>query len=169
MLVVCSDTHCRDDPSLSDQLAADIAAADAVCHAGDFTTEAVLNQFQTAADRLYAVHGNADTAAVRDRLPEARTLTYKGTTIALTHRQAGGATGLALFGRSRDASLVISGHTHAPSVTAADGVTLLNPGSHAEPRGNRAGYAVVTPSESGLTVELREPDGTVVGRTAVDG
>lgn len=168
MLVVCSDTHCRDDPSLSERLEADIAAADGVCHAGDFTTEAVLDRFQAAADRLYAVHGNADTAAVRNRLPEARTLTYEGTTIVLTHRQAGGATGLALFGRSRDASLVISGHTHAPSVTTADGVTLLNPGSHAEPRGNRPGYAVITPDESGLTIELRAPDGTVFERTAVD-
>lgn len=168
MLVICSDTHRQDDPGLQGQLQEDVAAADLVCHVGDFTTESVLDGFQEAADQLLAVHGNADSPGVRNRLPDARAVTYEGVTVALTHRQNGGATGLELFGRSRDASLVVSGHTHQPSLTVADDITFLNPGSHNEPRGNRPGYAVATPDQSGLVVELRSLDGTVVKQLRVE-
>ncbi|MFW5896418.1 MAG: hypothetical protein ACOCUA_03445 [archaeon] len=46
---------------------------------------------------------------------------------------------------------------------------LLNPGSHATPRGQRPGYATLVASEDGLAGTLREPDGTVVGRFSVPG
>lgn len=164
MLVVISDTHGSDDHRLDGRALADVRAADVVVHAGDFTTEAVLDAFQTETDRLLAVHGNADEPTVRDRLPEARTVETLGLRLAVTHRRDGGATGLALFGRSRDADLVVSGHTHRPSVVRTDDAVLLNPGSHADPRGNRPGYAVLERANGGAAGELREPDGTLVER-----
>lgn len=168
MLLVCSDTHSQTAPAVRGQFGTDLTAAEVVCHAGDFTTASALDTFQEAADRLFAVHGNADSAAVRDRLPEARTLSYGGVRIAMTHRRDGGPTGLAMFGRSRGASLVISGHTHQPAVTEAGDVTLLNPGSHADPRGNRPGYAVLEPADDGLQGTIREPDGTEITSIRVD-
>jgi predicted phosphodiesterase len=112
---------------------------------------------------------------------------YAGVRIAVTHTERGGATALPLFGRQRGAALVVSGHTHRPTVVAPDGgPTLLNPGSHADPRGNRPGHAelwsvgnedvpaVARPAdeserdpESGLVGVLRTPDGEVIDRVRV--
>jgi len=179
MLVVCSDTHGTDDARLTGRTREAVAAADRVVHAGDFTTATVLDAFRNRADHLVAVHGNADTAAVQERLPPAATTTYAGATIAVTHTERGGATALSLFGRQRGADLVVSGHTHRPTVdTSEAGPTLLNPGSHADPRGHRAVHAELwaagsdavppdAPAETGLVGVLRSPDGDVIGRIRV--
>jgi len=181
MLVVCSDTHGTDDARLTGRTREAVDAADLVIHAGDFTTATVLDAFRERTERLVAVHGNADTAAVRDRLPSATTTTYAGVRIAVTHTERGGATALSLFGRQRGAALVVSGHTHRPTVdTPANGPTLLNPGSHADPRGHRLAHAELWPSgsdavpdgigdgvETGLIGVLRSPESEVLGRVRV--
>lgn len=181
MLVVCSDTHGIDDTRLQGRTRAAVTAADLVIHAGDFTTPAVLDAFREAATRLVAVHGNADDSAVRARLPAAATTTYAGTRIAVTHTERGGATALSLFGRERGAALVVSGHTHRPAVVDAEGgPILLNPGSHADPRGNRPGHAElwaagdedVPPAapqdaKTGLVGVIRTPGGDVIERVHV--
>jgi len=181
MLVVCSDTHGTDDPRLTGRTGEAVDAADLVIHAGDFTTPAVLDAFRARTDRLVAVHGNADTVAVQERLPPAATTTYAGVTIAVTHTERGGATALSMFGRQRGADLVVSGHTHRPTVdTSPSGPTLLNPGSHADPRGHRAAYAELHPAgsdeapaevagavASGLVGVLRSTDGAVIARIRV--
>lgn len=179
MLVVLSDTHASDGAELVGAAAEAVEKADLVLHAGDFTTEAVLESFydaiaeqrsaasQTQSDateEFRAVHGNADDQAVTERLPEATTLSYGGVRIALTHRRRGGATGLAMFGRERGADLVISGHTHRPRVDDEGAVTLLNPGSHADPRGARQSFAVLEPKDGGLAGRLETVDGETFGR-----
>lgn len=169
MLVVCSDTHRTTNHGLSGAILDAVRGADRVVHAGDFTTPAVVDAFQETASGLDAVHGNADVAAVKDRLPTERTLTYGGVTIALTHRRDGGQTGLALFGRSRDADLVVSGHTHRPAVVETDDVVLLNPGSHVQPRGNRQAFAELEQTDDGLAGRLRDVDGTVFEEFTVPG
>ncbi|MEF8781575.1 MAG: metallophosphoesterase family protein [Haloarculaceae archaeon] len=63
MLVALSDTHGETDPCLTDYLREAVVSADCVCHAGDFTTAAVLDAFERLADRLVAVYGNSDSAA----------------------------------------------------------------------------------------------------------
>jgi putative phosphoesterase len=180
MLVVCSDTHGTDDARLTGRTREAVDAADLVVHAGDFTTPTVLDAFRDRATRLVAVHGNADTAAVQERLPPAATTTYAGGRIAVTHTERGGATALSLFGRQRGADLVVSGHTHRPTVdTPEAGPTLLNPGSHADPRGHRAAHAELhaadsdaappeaPDAEAGLVGVLRSPEGAVLGRIRV--
>jgi putative phosphoesterase len=181
MLVVCSDTHGSDDPHLTGRTREAVAAAGLVIHAGDFTTPTVLDAFRRAADRLVAVHGNADDGTVRARLPPAASTTYAGVPIAITHTERGGTTALSLFGRERGAALVVSGHTHRPTVADGDGPILLNPGSHADPRGNRPGHAelwavdddlppVVRDADrpaSGLVGVVRTPDGDVIDRIRV--
>lgn len=167
VLAVLSDTHGRDDHGLTDHLLDVAADADRVVHAGDFTTETVFEAFRDLAPRLEAVHGNADDPAVRERLPDDRVLEYGGVRIALTHRKAGGETGLTMFGRSVDADLVVFGHTHRPALETGSDPTLLNPGSHATPRGHRPGYATLVPDEDGLRGTLRRPDGSRVERFSV--
>lgn len=161
MLTVVSDTHSNAGHALTGRTLEAVREAERVIHAGDFTTTSALDAFQEEATRLDAVHGNADDATVRDRLPDARSLEWAGLRIAVTHERNGGATGLAMFGRERGADLVISGHSHRPGVTRTDDVVLLNPGSHAQPRGNRPGHAELERTEEGVRGRLRQPDGDV--------
>jgi putative phosphoesterase len=180
MLVVCADTHGTEGTRLAGRTREAVETADLVIHAGDFTAAAVLDGFRDRAERLVAVHGNADAPAVRERLPAAATTTYAGVRIAVTHTERGGATALSLFGRQRGADLVVSGHTHRPTVDAPEGgPTLLNPGSHADPRGHRAAHAELhsveddaappeaPDAETGLVGVLRSPEGDVLGRIQV--
>lgn len=161
MLVVCSDTHGTDDPRLSGRTREAIREAEAVVHAGDFTTEAVLAAFRDRADRLHAVCGNADDPSVRERLPDSRVVEYRGVRFAVTHRPEGGATRLSMFGRERGADVVVYGHTHRPQVREGDPL-LLNPGSHADPRGHDPAHAELVSRDGGLDGCLRRPDGTVL-------
>ncbi|MFB6086232.1 MAG: metallophosphoesterase [Halodesulfurarchaeum sp.] len=169
MLVVLSDTHRTDRPGLDGQLAEAVSRAHRVIHAGDFTTEAVLDGFQATADSLLAVAGNRDSPGVTARLPEARTLDLRGFTVALTHTRAGGQTGLAYFGDERDADLVISGHTHRPHVVSGTGPTLLNPGSHADPRGGEPTFAELTATEGAIEGAIRTVSGREKRRFRVKG
>lgn len=168
MIAVVSDTHSRAGHGLAGRALYAVREADVVLHAGDFTSETALDAFHDVSDEMHAVHGNADDDAVRDRLPDARTLAAGGIRIAVTHRQRGGTTGLEFFGRERGADLVVSGHTHQPTVTDTPDVTLLNPGSHADPRGNPAAHAELTPTAGGVQGEIRRRDGTVLREFAVE-
>ncbi|GAA0649586.1 metallophosphoesterase [Salarchaeum japonicum] len=169
MIAVVSDTHSETGHELAGRTRDAVEAAEVVLHAGDFTTEAALDAFHDAADRLHAVHGNADTPAVRDRLPDARTVELAGVRVAMTHTERGGDTGLAMFGRQRGADLVISGHTHRPRVADAGDVVLLNPGTHAEPRGHPVTHAELEPTDDGLRGKIKRQDGTVVEAFGVEG
>ncbi|MXV62835.1 YfcE family phosphodiesterase [Natronorubrum sp. JWXQ-INN-674] len=172
MIAIFSDTHSSGGHELEGEALAAAREADTVVHAGDFTSVAALEAFQDECNVVYAVHGNADSAAVRDRLPTARVVEAGGVRFAVTHRRDGGETGLSMFGRSRGADVVVSGHTHRPTVIETEDALLLNPGSHADPRGNRPGFAVLeepAESETGedetertLEGEIREPNGTVL-------
>jgi len=164
MLVVVSDSHRESGTGLEGRTLDAVRDAEVVAHAGDFVTEDALDAFQDVASTLLAVHGNADRPGVRDRLPSARSFTYADVDVAMTHRQRAGETGLELFGRERGAALVLSGHTHRPRVATTDACTLLNPGSHADPRGNRPGHAELEPAAGGLDGRLVSPDGTVAER-----
>jgi len=68
MLVALSDTHGETAPELTRHLRERLDRAEVVVHAGDFTTEQVLERFESFGP-LVAVHGNADARVVRARLP----------------------------------------------------------------------------------------------------
>ncbi|MFC4406750.1 metallophosphoesterase [Haloarchaeobius iranensis] len=167
MLVVCSDTHSHTVHALTGRTSEAVGAAELVVHAGDFVSPDALDAFYEVASELRAVHGNADGPAVTERLPTARVVEHEGVRIAVTHRRSGGATGLAMFGREKGADLVVSGHTHRPTVVDTGDVTLLNPGSHAQPRGNRPGHAELEPTDDGLSGRIVQPDGTLVEEFSV--
>ncbi|WP_226482627.1 metallophosphoesterase [Natrinema amylolyticum] len=170
MIAIFSDTHSSGGHELEGDALTAAREAETVVHAGDFTSETALEGFRKESDRLFAVHGNADSAAVRDRLPTARVVEAGGVRFAVTHRRDGGETGLAMFGRSRGADVVVFGHSHRPTVVETEDVQLLNPGSHADPRGNRPGFVVLEESEDGgLAGEIREPDGTVIETVRIPG
>lgn len=162
MIAIFSDTHSHRGHELEGEALAAAQEADLVIHAGDFTSVAALEAFQDACSTLVAVHGNADEPAVRDRLPTERVVDEAGIRLAVTHRRDGGETGLAMFGRAHDADVVVSGHTHRPTVVDARDVCVLNPGSHAQPRGNRPGFGILESTGDGVVGQLLEPDGRLI-------
>jgi putative phosphoesterase len=169
MITVVSDTHAAGDYELGGALARSVRAADRVVHAGDFTTESVLDAFQRESETLLAVHGNADEQGVIDRLPPARVFEEDGVRVAVTHTQRGGETGLVYFARERGADVVVSGHTHRPLATWVDGVLLLNPGSHERPRGGHPTFAELSLENGVVDGAIRTTDGTSVVEVAPEG
>ena len=159
MIAVLSDTHGRDDPRLSGPALAAVEEASLLIHAGDFTTLPVLEAFQSASERLVAVHGNVDDDRVRARVPAMETVDVEGVRIVVVHGNEHGETARAMLGRQEGADLVISGHSHRPEVVDAGEVTLLNPGSHADPRQFRAAHAELEPADGGLRGRLVGEDG----------
>lgn len=169
MIVVLSDTHRTERPGLTGPIRESVQTADRVIHVGDFTTEAVLEGFQSLTDSLVAVAGNRDSPAVSDRLPSARTLHIGEFTVAVTHTQSGGQTGLRYFGAERDADVVISGHTHRPHFVSVNGPALLNPGSHTDPRGGDPTYAELELRNETLRGRIRTPSGDEKQEFRVEG
>lgn len=168
VIVVVSDTHGTTDHRLAGRTADAVRTADLVLHAGDFVTTEVYEGFERETAALRAVYGNNDARELTERLPATRTIDLASEgfeteiSIALCHGHEHSRTSLPLFGRQEGAKLVVSGHSHRPSVTDADDLALLNPGSHADPRWNRPAHAELEGTdEGGLAGRLCEPDGTV--------
>lgn len=155
MIAIVSDTHRNEGHGLAGRTLEAVREASVVVHAGDFTAAPVLDAFTAESARLEAVYGNNDDGEIRDRLPARRTFAAEGHLIVAVHGHEHGETALSLLGREADADLVVFGHSHRPEVIEANGVTLLNPGSHAQPRGYRAAHAEI----EGDRGRLVAPDG----------
>ncbi|MFN7036305.1 MAG: metallophosphoesterase family protein [Bellilinea sp.] len=90
MVGVIADTHVPDrvdglHPDLEDILRSE--KVDAILHAGDISSPAVLKQLEQIAP-VFAVRGNRDWA-FRNTLPWSRMLNMGGLRILLTHGQGG--------------------------------------------------------------------------------
>ena len=110
-------------------------ASDLILHAGDFTSEQVLNALNELGPPVAAVHGNVDEHALQLVLPEARVVDAEGAKIAIVH-DAGPAAGRLERMRARfpEADAVIFGHSHQPLHEERDGFHIFNPGSPTEKR-----------------------------------
>ena len=161
MLTIVSDTHSTDGHRLDGRTLEAVREADCVVHAGDFMIEPVLDAFEAESTTFRGVYGNNDDSAIRERLPEARTVEYEGVRFAVTHTVRGGSTALTLFGKERGADAVIFGHSHRPTADLGGELPLINPGSHAQPRGHRPAHAELEPIAGGLRGRLVTPDGEV--------
>lgn len=164
MIVVLSDTHGKSGHRLAGRALEAVEQAEMVIHAGDFDRGPVLDTFHDVTDDLVAVYGNSDDDTIRRRLPKSQTVTAAGITISVVHRARNGEQALELFGRERGANLVVSGHTHVAKYHWTGALGLLNPGSHAQPRGNDPTHAELTPTDDGLEGVITHRDGTVLER-----
>jgi putative phosphoesterase len=138
MIAIISDTHMpKGGRRLPEACLVRLRAAEAIVHAGDLSTLAVLEELRAIGPPVAAVHGNVDDAAVRAALPAAASLALGPWQLAVTH-DAGPATGRLerLRRRFPGADAVIFGHSHIPLLeTAPDGAfRILNPGSPTERR-----------------------------------
>ena len=136
-LLLVADTHLGLGAAdrLTSLIAAELAAADAVLHAGDLTHSSVLEALSASAPqaKVYAVAGNKDRGL---DLPERLALEIGGCAVAMIH-DSGPARGQSTRLRQRfpKADLVVFGHSHLPwhevDVRASDTHLQhhVNPGS----------------------------------------
>jgi hypothetical protein len=117
LIGVISDTHGYVDP----RLVAAFARVDAILHAGDVCSEAVLDALREIAP-LYAVRGNNDDKLGGLGLPSHVDVVLNGVALHLVHQLPSA--------RPRpDTRAVIFGHSHRPLIDWREGVLYLNPGA----------------------------------------
>lgn len=117
---VISDTHGLMRP---EALAA-LRGVRHIVHAGDIGSAAVLEALARIAP-VTAVRGNNDHGAWADALPAHVTLDIAGVHLHVVHERAA----LALDPAGAGIAVVVTGHSHRPSVTRDGPVLFLNPGS----------------------------------------
>ncbi len=115
-----SDTHGLVRPEALKAL----EGVELIVHAGDIGKPEVLDRLQAIAP-LAAIKGNNDTAPWARRIPEILDLHVKDRTLRVIHNVRDSEPNL----RAAGIDVVISGHSHKPSVQTRDNVLFVNPGS----------------------------------------
>ncbi len=142
---VISDTH----GLLRPEAVAFLRGSDFIVHAGDVGDAGLLRELAAIAP-VTAVRGNNDQGAWAQTIPETEVLQVEDASIYVIHDLAG----LDLDPRAAGLRVVVSGHSHKPSVDERDGVLYLNPGS-AGPRRFKLPIAVAEVVVSGATARAR--------------
>jgi putative phosphoesterase len=169
-LGVIADTHIPDRRRQIPPQALNVfvgAGVAAILHAGDISTQRVLNNLERIAP-VHAVAGNRDWFLLKT-LPEKLRMTFFNTKIGLTHGHEGQST----YVRDRlrhmikplsmeyfesralkaftDVDVIVFGHTHRPINRWFDDVLLFNPGSACcpKPRKSNPSVGLLYISESG--------------------
>jgi uncharacterized protein len=138
LIAVLSDTHLpRGARRLPAECVRRIAGSDLLLHAGDFSTLEVLRELEAIGPPVMGVHGNVDSAELRELLPAERIVEAEGARIAMVH-DSGPRTGRLARLRRRfgaEADAVVFGHSHLPlHEQGDDGFQIFNPGSPTERR-----------------------------------
>jgi putative phosphoesterase len=135
-VAIIADTHMpKGGRELPPRCLEEIAASDALIHAGDVLASSVLERLRGLTPVLYAVRGNVDQPDLRDALPERMDLELEGRRIGVVH-DAGPARGRLdrLRASFPEADAVVFGHSHLPLHERQDGFQIFNPGSPTERR-----------------------------------
>ena len=125
-LGVVSDTHGHFDPRLLEAF----AGVDAILHAGDVGSMAVLNTLATIAP-VHAVCGNNDEPLGCLGLPHVQDLKLEGAAIRIVHQ-------LPHAGDLMGVHVLVFGHSHRQANEQRNGVLYLNPGA-----AGRAGFHAI--------------------------
>jgi uncharacterized protein len=112
-----SDTH----GLLRHQALAFLAGCDCILHGGDIGSRDILERLATVAP-LTTVRGNNDGADWANDLPEQAHILIEEVSILLLHD-------LKALRGAANARVVVSGHSHRPSINERSGVLYVNPGS----------------------------------------
>jgi uncharacterized protein len=135
-IVVLSDTHApRFWKCCPPAVAAHLAGADLILHAGDVCTPDVLDELSGFAPVKVVLGNNDGTEVAAWGAPETLELDLEGVPVAMIH-DAGPKDGrLARMARRfPSADLVVFGHSHIPMDAADDRLRILNPGSPTDKR-----------------------------------
>jgi putative phosphoesterase len=126
-------------------------SVDLILHAGDIGDPQILEQLTVLAPTI-AVRGNNDKGEWARRIPESRQIDVGGISIFMIH-DVKEITASSHSG----ADVILSGHSHKPSIERRGGILYLNPGS-AGPRRFKLPVSVarITVSKSQVTARLIE-------------
>ena len=142
---VISDTH----GLLRPQALAFLRGCDHIVHGGDVGHSAILDQLSALA-RLTAVRGNNDKGGWADALGDTALLEIEDVRLYAIHDIAL----LDIDPESLGVQIVVSGHSHKPTIEQRGKVLYVNPGS-AGPRRFRLPVAVAEINIAGATVSAR--------------
>jgi uncharacterized protein len=112
-----SDTH----GLLRHQALAFLAGCDCILHGGDIGSRDILERLATVAP-LTTVRGNNDGVDWANDLPEQAHILIEEVSILLLHD-------LKALRGAANTRVVVSGHSHRPSINERSGVLYVNPGS----------------------------------------
>jgi len=148
LIGVISDTHALLRPEALTAL----AEAEHILHAGDVGDPAILDRLRQIAP-VTAIRGNIDTSGPCADLPPIEIVELDGRLFYMLHSIRD----LDIHPKAADVSVVVSGHSHQPSIEHRDGVLYLNPGS-AGPRRFQlpTSVALVTVAPEGVQARIVE-------------
>ena len=115
-----SDTH----GLLRPEAVRALAGVSHIIHAGDIGGPEILEELRKIAP-VYAVRGNNDKGPWAAAIPLYEALELEGVSIHVLHDLKE----IDLDPQAAGFDVVVSGHSHKPTVTERDGVTFVNPGS----------------------------------------
>lgn len=116
-IAILSDTH----GLLRPEVMARLAGADAIFHAGDVNTQAIVDALRACAP-LYIVRGNNDKDWA-EALPNDLSVTLEGLRFFMVHNKKD------VPGDLSGVDVVVYGHSHKYACEERGGVLWLNPGS----------------------------------------
>jgi hypothetical protein len=97
---------------------------DYIIHAGDIGRETILESLQSIAT-VVAVRGNMDFEEWTEKLPDRELIDIEGIGIYVIHNGEQ----IDLDPAAAEVKVVVSGHSHRPSIEERGGVLYVNPGS----------------------------------------
>jgi putative phosphoesterase len=120
LIGVISDTH----GLLRPEALVALAEAEHILHAGDVGDATILNELRKIAP-VTAIRGNVDVSGECAELPATEMVELAGKFFYLVHSVRG----LDINPVAAGVDVVVSGHSHKPSIESRQGVMYLNPGS----------------------------------------
>jgi len=130
---ILSDTHIPEQvDALPGEVISGLKGADVILHAGDLVDLKVFDILKKIAGEVFAVYGNMDYPAVRQKLPQKIILEYEGLRIGLFHGKGAAENIIPLLKevfKEDNLQIVVFGHSHQALVTREDGILYFNPGS----------------------------------------
>lgn len=117
---VIADTH----GLLRPEAVAALLGCEHIIHAGDVGKPGVLDELRRIAP-VTAIRGNVDHGAWAQALPEVETLALGGVKIHVLHDRSE----LEPATTPAEWRVIISGHSHKPSIEEKEGILWINPGS----------------------------------------
>lgn len=133
---ILADTHIRHGRSLPSFIWNSFADVEMILHAGDILIESVLEELLLLAP-VVAVKGNGDWGLTD--LPDKTIISAKNIKIGITHGYLG--RGKNTQERAYNTfwgdhvNVIVFGHSHVPFKSVYNGITLFNPGSPTDRRG----------------------------------